>query len=121
MCVKDLLPLFFTCAIALVGCSKKESVKQTPENKDSASSGNPLTAPVDYLGAQAQAKRTATKAISVAEITQAIQKFNAMEDRFPRDLDELVQKHYLQQVPAAPQGFRFAYNPQTGDLRVVRQ
>jgi hypothetical protein len=119
--VKDLLLLLLACAVAVVGCSRKEAAKEATEQDGSASSGNPLTAPVDYLGAQAQAKRTASKAISVAELTQAIQKFNAMEDRFPRDLNELVQQHYVQQLPVAPVGFRFAYNPETGDIKVVRQ
>src|SRR5262245_18699664 len=87
-------------ALLFVSCGKNTKKVPTPEAP--AAGGNPLMAPVDYLGAQAQGKRTATKAISVAEVTQAIQKFNAMEDRYPQNLNELVQQHYLQQVPTPP-------------------
>lgn len=52
------------------------------------------------------ATNTMLPAIASAELTSAIQKFNAMEDRFPRDLNEVLQQHYLQASPAAPMGMR---------------
>ena len=101
----------------LTGCKKQEAAKPAG---DSVMSGNPAMAPLDYLAAQAKAKKFAEKTITTAELTSAIQKFNAMEDRYPRDLNELVQQHYLQAPPAAPRGMGFAYNPQTGEIRIVR-
>jgi hypothetical protein len=47
--------------------------------------------------------------------------FHAQEERFPRDLNELVQKRYIPAVPAPPPGMRFDYNPQTGELKIVPQ
>ncbi|MFO1460636.1 MAG: hypothetical protein U1G08_14675 [Verrucomicrobiota bacterium] len=96
----------------LAGCGKKEVKK--PEG-----AGNPATAPLDYLAAQGRAKQVAIKVTSTVEINSAIQKFQAMEDRFPRDLNELVQQHYLQTVPQAPRGQKFSYSPQDGSVRVV--
>jgi len=55
------------------------------------------------------------------ELQNAIGLFNGQEDRYPRDLNELVAKHYIQAIPPLPTGSRYAYNPQTGDIRVVQQ
>lgn len=104
-------------ATLFTGCKKPAAKPAT----DGASSGNPALAPLDYLAAQGRAKKFAEKVISTAELTSAIQKFQGMEDRFPRDLNELVQQHYLQAPPVPPRGMRFLYNPQTGELRTVRE
>jgi hypothetical protein len=104
--------------VLLSGCGKKEAAAPAATN---ASSGNPLTAPVDYLGAVAKAKQVAEKQVDLASVNRSIQLFNAQEDRFPRDLNELVTKRYLPALPALPPGTRFAYNPQTGDLKILKQ
>ena len=101
------------------GCSKKQVSKESMLTNNNT--GNPITAPVDYLGAVNQARKTAVRQIDLAAIENAIQLFNAQEDRFPRDLNELAQKHYIQGLPALPPGSRFIYNPTTGEIRVVRQ
>ncbi len=103
----------------LVACTKKETAAQP--NLTNNSSGNPLTAPVDYLGAVNQARKSAVNTIDNAGLTKHIEMFHAQEGRFPRDLNELVQKRYIQGVPAPPQGMRFDYNPQTGDFKIVPQ
>jgi hypothetical protein len=104
----------------LVGCAKKETAadKSLLTNNNS---GNPLTAPVDYLGAVNQARKSAINTIDKAGLTKHIQTFYAQEERFPRDLNELVQKRYIPAVPAPPPGMRFDYNPQTGELKIVPQ
>ena len=109
------LILLIACAAVGPGCKKPES------KPAAASSGNPVTAPLDYLAAQGRAKKFAEKAISTAELTSAIQKFQGMEDRYPRDLNELAQQHYLQAPPVPPRGMRFLYNSQNGEIRIVRE
>jgi hypothetical protein len=104
-------------AWALVGCGKSDPAKPAPA--ESALSGPPALAPLDYLAAQGKAKKFAEKTLTAAELTSAIQKFNALEDRFPRDLHELVQQHYLAAPPAAPPGRRWDYAPQSGVVRLV--
>jgi hypothetical protein len=113
-------PLFTLAgALLLAGCSKQAStaVKKTND----FSSGNPITAPVDYLGAVAKAKHVSEKTIDLTSVNHAIQLFYAQEDRFPNDLNELAAKHYIAAVPPAPPGTRWAYNPQTGEIKAVRQ
>jgi hypothetical protein len=112
--------LVLIAALALVGCSKKQDSTAITKTNESAS-GNPITAPVDYLGAVAKAKKYSEKAIESTSINQAIQLFYAQEDRFPKDLQELVAKHYIGGIPPAPTGMRWAYNPQNGEIRTVQQ
>jgi len=110
------LALALGCA---AGCGKKDAAKAKAADEATSSGGNPAMAPLDYLAAQGRAKQVAIKVTSTVELTSAIQKFNAMEDRYPRDFNELIQQHYLQAMPAAPRGMAFAYNPTDGSVRVV--
>lgn len=97
-----------------LGCGKKD-----PNAKPDALGANPAMAPLDYLAAQGKAKKFAEKTINMVEIQSAIQKFQAMEDRYPRNFTELVQQHYLGAMPEAPTGMRFVYNPSTGLAQLV--
>ena len=108
------------CAVlAVAGCSRQEP--PPPNVTTNSASSNPLSTPADYLGAVAKAKRVSEKVIDTTSLNQSIQLFYAQEDRFPKDLDELVSKHYLPGIPAAPSGTRWAYHPQTGEIKAVRQ
>ena len=116
------LASFLTVALLFAaGCGKKDAASSASATNGAPSSGNPLTAPVDYLGAVSKAQKTAVKVLDVSSINKAIQEFNAGEGRYPKDLHELVKEQYLGSVPAAPAGMRFEYNPATGQMRVVRQ
>jgi len=117
-CMKKTFWMFLLCA-GLAACSKKEAAKAP--DIDNNSSGNPITAPVDYLGAVNKARKTVIKQIDLAAVQNAINLFKAQEDRYPKDMNELVQKHYLGQVPQLPPGQQLNYNPKTGELKVVRQ
>lgn len=108
------LAVVFGVVTAGPGCRKKE-----PTEKSEALGANPAMAPLDYLAAQGKAKKMAERTINMVEIQSAIQKFQAMEDRYPRNFTELVQQHYLQAMPEAPTGMRFVYNPTTGQARLV--
>jgi hypothetical protein len=117
--MKRLLMAVAISGLAVAGCSKREDSSASQKNE--TSSGNPITAPVDYLGAVGQAKKFSEKTIDTVSINQAIQLFYAQEDRFPRDLNELVAKSYIPAVPKPPAGMRFAYNPQSGEFKIVKQ
>lgn len=106
--------------LLLTGCSRKQEAAGAAKTNEAAS-GNPITAPVDYLGAVAKAKHLSEKTVDTASLNQAIQLFYAQEDRFPKQLDELVTKHYLGAIPSAPAGMKWMYNPQTGDLKMAKQ
>lgn len=106
------------CAALVVGVSCGKS-KENEGTSTNAASGNPLTAPVDYLGAAAKAKRASEKTIEAASINQAISLFHASEGRFPKDLNELVTERYLPKVPEAPYGMKVVYDATRGQVQIV--
>ena len=110
--------LVVTTGLLLPGCGQKDSGSPPATN---ASSGNPLTAPVDYLGAAAKAKNLADKTVSTVGMSQAIQLYQAQEGQLPKTLNDLVAKQYLPSIPPAPAGMKYDYNPQTGAVKVVPQ
>lgn len=108
-------------SFVLLGCACAKKEQTAKENLlTNNSSGNPLTAPVDYLGAVNQGRKTALKVIDQTSINSAIQNFNVMEGRYPKDLNELAQKDYIGAVPKPPAGSRFSYNPANGEFKIIR-
>jgi len=111
--MKTLLALCCAFSLLLVGCGKKETA--------SAPGENPLTAPADYLGAMGKAKTHAEKTIDVAAINKALQMFNLSEGRYPTNLQELADGKYIPEIPQAPPGMKIVYDPNTGEVKVVKQ
>jgi hypothetical protein len=101
--------------LLISGCGKDASPAPGATN---TSSGNPLTAPVDYLGAVGKAKQSADKTLSAVGIDQAIKMFSAQEGRLPKDLNELVPS-YISRIPPTPTGMKYSYDPKTGVVQVV--
>lgn len=81
------------------------------------SSGNPLTAPADYVGAIGNAQNSARKTIGSVGLDQAIKGFFAQEGRLPKDLGELTAKGF--QIPPEPAGMKWSYDPATGIVKPV--
>ena len=117
--MERIVVLVALCLFSLAGCGKKDQASEQ-QRLTNNSSGNPLTAPADYLGAVNQARKSAVRRIDTASLQNAVNLFNAQEDRYPKDLNELADKRYIQAVPEAPAGSRITYNPQTGEIRIVR-
>lgn len=119
------LSLILGATLAVCGCRKKEELPAptpgSPPGTNAVSSGNPITAPVDYLGAIAKAKKAAEKTIDTVAINSAIQQFNVQEGRYPKDLDELVAQKYLISVPAPPYGMKIEYDAVQGKVKIVPQ
>lgn len=82
---------------------------------------NPLNAPSDYLGAVAKAKKHADKSLDMVQLKRSIEQFYASEDRYPKDLQELVQLKYLPQVPPAPPGMTLVYEAKSGVVKLTPQ
>jgi hypothetical protein len=102
---------------SLTGCSDK-SDPSTPA-KSSTSGGNPITAPVDYLGAVANAQKSTSSKLSMVGIQQAIQAYQAQEGHLPKTLNDLVTAQVMGKLPDAPNGMKFSYDPKTGEVKVV--
>jgi hypothetical protein len=111
--------LILAALMALAGCGRKEAAGPTKSTNDSAATGNPITAPVDYLGAVSKAKKVSEKTIDTAYINQAVQMFNAAEGRYPKDLNELVSEKYLPKLPDAPYNMKILYDATRGEVKVV--
>lgn len=107
-------------ALALAGCGQKDQSPTTTKSTNApAASGNPVTAPVDYLGALAKAKKASEKTIDTASLNKAIQLFQVSEGRYPKDLNELVTEKYLTKLPEAPYGMKIVYDATKGEVKVV--
>lgn len=105
----------------LLGCGQKQEAQPKPDATNVSKVGeNPLNAPSEYLGTMVKAQQSANKVVDLASINKAIDMFNAQEERFPKDLNELVSKKYLPSIPPLPAGSRFDYNPKTGVLKIVK-
>ncbi len=107
-----------TACLAAGGCGKDKAATSKPAAPPGE---NPITAPVDYLGAVAKAQRSAVRTVDIASLTQALKMFEAEEGRFPTNLQELVLKGTLQVLPNPPAGSKFDYDPKTGQVKVVPQ
>ena len=90
------------------GCGKQESPA-------------PASAPTGYVGALVKGQQTAVKTIDATSLNQDIQLFNVQEGRYPKDLDELVTKNYIGQLPEAPIGMKLVYDAAQGKVSVVSQ
>ena len=106
-------------ALALTGCSQQEETAETSLTNNS--SGNPLTAPADYLGAVNKAQKAAVRTVDLASLKSAIQLYYANEGQYPKSLNDLAAEKYIPAIPEPPQGSSFSYDPKTGELKLLRQ
>jgi hypothetical protein len=111
-----LIPLVAATAL-LAGCGDDSKKAAQPAKYDT---GNPLTAPADYVGAVSQAKKYSEKQIDLAYVNEAIQQFNAGEGHYPTNLQEMI-PNYLGKMPEAPFGYKIDYDATAGTIKVVKQ
>lgn len=117
--MKASILLSLAAGLLVAGCGEKS--KPSGQNTNAASSGNPLTAPVDYLGAAAKAQQSAVKTVDVTSLNKAIEMFNVDKGRNPKDLNELVAEKYMPMIPATPYGTKLEYDAVAGKVKVVKQ
>ena len=109
------VPFLFAAACLCFFSGCKEDAKSSKGD----SSGNPITAPADYVGALGKQKKSAETTLITVGIDQAIQRFQVDQGRLPKDLDELVAKGAITQIPPPPRGMRYDYDSKTGVIKVV--
>ena len=117
--------ILVAAGLLLAGCGKKNSsphpqganTSQTAKTTDSA---QPAPSAADYLGTLMRADKNAVKTIDVSYLNRAVQLFNAQEGRLPKNMNELV-PNYVGKLPATPYGTKLDYDPNTGQITVVKQ
>jgi hypothetical protein len=111
--------LILMAGLLFIGCGKKPKAQPQAAQTATNSSGNPLNAPAEYLGAAVRARQTALKTVGTVNLQQTIRTFQGQEGRSPRDLNELVSAKYLSVLPTPPMDMKFDYNPANGEVKVV--
>jgi hypothetical protein len=99
--------LFLSAVLFCAGCGDNKS--------------NPVTAPVDYVGTSVKQEQKAVKTIDTTSLNQAVQLFNVQEGRYPKDLNELVEKKYIGKLPDAPAGMKLSYDANAGKVSVEKE
>jgi hypothetical protein len=110
----------FAAVLILAGCGQKYDSPSASTNA-ATSGGNPVTAPVDYLGAMTKAQQQAVKTVDTASLDRAIQMFGVEKGRNPKDLNELVQEKFIPKIPEPPYGMKLVYDANAGTVRVEKQ
>lgn len=107
-------------SLLLAGCSDSSQTSTTASSTN-ASSGSPVTAPVDYLNSMAKGQQNAVKTIDTTSLDKAIQIFGVDKGRNPKDLNELVQQKYIPRIPDPPYGTKLVYDANSGTVTVQKQ
>jgi len=116
-----ILPLpMVAAAMLLAGCSGSNS-----DNTPPAATNNLTAADAklgnDYLSTLAKTDKSMQKTIDTTSLNNIINQFQVAEGRYPKDLNELVQKKYLGKIPDAPYGYKLNYDAANGTVTVVPQ
>ena len=112
--------LAVVASLCAAGCGEKSSSSASGTNA-TASAGNPLDAPGNYLKTVVDAKRGATMLVDTNSLAKLIDQFNIDKGRNPSDLNELVQEKYIAKLPEPPYGTKLVYDPATGRVSIINQ
>lgn len=110
--MKPTLALVSLFGALLAGCGEQPG---TPAKSD------PTTAPTDYLKSAAKSQKSAIKAVDTAALNKALELFYVQEGRFPKDLDEVVEKKFIPKIPPAPAGMKIIYDAKAGVVHVEKE
>lgn len=112
--------LAVAAGLILAGCSGSNS-SNTPPAATNNLTTNDAKLGNDYLSTLAKTDKSMQKTIDTTSLNNDIQQFQVSEGRYPKDLNELVEKKYLGKIPDAPYGYKFNYDAANGTVTVVPQ
>lgn len=120
--MKTELFLSVAALIFATGCGNNSGQSSAQTNTvANTNQAGVMTAPADYLGTLGRGRQYAEKTVDTASVNKAIQMFQVDKGRYPKDLNELVRDKYLTRLPEAPYGMKLDYDPNTGQVKVVKQ
>lgn len=70
-----------------------------------------------YVGHLTKTHRKAREVASIEPARECVKAFQAMNGRYPRDIEEL--KKEFEDLPDPPDGMKYDYDPKTGRLDLV--
>jgi len=117
--MKSKLLMLIVPGLLLVGCGEKSGTAPAATNAP-ANGGSVLTAPVEHLKSAVNAKQNMVKTVDTTALNKAIDMFQVQEGRLPNDLDELVAKKYIPEIPLPPAGSKIVYNATKGVVTVEK-
>lgn len=116
--MKTLALVSLLFAALLVGCNDASP----PGKNAAATEGDSLAgAPADYLKSTAASHQKAVKTVDLTAINKAIEAFYVQEGRFPKALQELVDKSLMHTLPLPPSGTKFNYDTNTGIVTLEKE
>jgi len=124
--------LLCSCLVLLSACKRKETVAPAapvavaPPPSSKAAVEQPAVAPPNAPAAPAPATpspveepSTNVSAEHFGILSQGLLTFRRDKHRAPRDWQELISTGYLKQMPVAPPGRRYIFNPASLDVQMV--
>lgn len=105
-------------SLFLSACGEGEN-SENGSGDTNQTSGNPITAPVDYLGAVANAKKSTEGKLAIAQLEQAVNYYKIENGSFPKSLDDLLSSDHLSRMPKVPYKTKLSYDPNTGKVDII--
>ena len=100
-------------ALTFSGCGEE---KPEESSESAGTGGSVVSAPVDYLGAVANAKKSSEGKLALAQLQQAIQYYQIENGKFPESLEALLASDHLTRMPKVPYKTKFVYDSKSGKV-----
>lgn len=107
-----LILLLFPVFLGSLACSDNS-------DPDDYGSGNPATAPVDYLGTINQGKNKAVTDAALLQVNSALAQYKASNLKPAANLQQLIDAGLLAALPELPAGAQWQYDTQNGTVTVI--
>lgn len=113
--------LVVVVAVVVAACRKPAVPPPAPESVTPPPPSQGVVVPPGPSGTPISADPGSPEHGKVALLTFAVQQFYGANQRMPADLQELVAAKLIPNVPVAPAGMKFLIEPQTKQVRLVKQ
>ncbi|MCM8803898.1 MAG: hypothetical protein NC833_01425 [Candidatus Omnitrophica bacterium] len=103
--MRKILIVLILCLFILSGCNKKKKEESSP-----------LKVPLKYRRAMRKTTKILKAMDDILYLKNKINTFKIQEGRYPKSLEELVEKGYIEKLPSPPEEIEFIYDPKTGSI-----
>lgn len=110
---------FILSILLLAGCEGENQTDSNTSGQSEESNGAAISAPVDYLGAVANAKKSMEGKLALSQLSQAVQNYQIENGKLPASLDALLESDHLSRLPKVPYKTKLSYDSKTGVVDLV--